>query len=70
MVLVGGLGSITGVVLGTMLLTLGPEFLGFAAGQTILAIGVLLVAVTLFAPRGIAGLIADLRRKASAEVAA
>jgi branched-chain amino acid transport system permease protein len=70
MVLVGGLGSMTGVVLGTALLTLGPEFLGFAAGQTILAIGVLLVAVTLFAPRGLAGLIADLRRKVSAEGAA
>jgi branched-chain amino acid transport system permease protein len=70
MVLVGGLGSMTGVVLGTVLLTLGPEFLGFAAGQTILAIGVLLVAVTLFAPRGIAGLIADLRHKVFAQVAA
>jgi branched-chain amino acid transport system permease protein len=70
MVLVGGLGSMTGVILGTALLTLGPEFLGFAAGQTILAIGVLLVAVTLFAPRGLAGLIADLRRKVSAEGAA
>jgi branched-chain amino acid transport system permease protein len=67
MVLVGGLGSMTGVVLGTVLLTLGPEFLGFAAGQTILAIGILLVAVTLFAPRGLAGLVADWRRKASAE---
>lgn len=67
MVLVGGLGSMTGVILGTVLLTLGPEFLGFAAGQTILAIGILLVAVTLFAPRGLAGLIADVRRKASAK---
>lgn len=67
MVLVGGLGSMTGVILGTVLLTLGPEFLGFAAGQTILAIGILLVAVTLFAPRGLAGLIADVRRKTFAQ---
>jgi branched-chain amino acid transport system permease protein len=57
MVLVGGLGSITGVVLGTMLLTLVPEFLGFAAGQTVLVIGILMIAVTLFAPRGLAGLL-------------
>ena len=65
MVLVGGLGSITGVVLGTMLLTLVPEFLGFAAGQTVLVIGILMIAVTLFAPRGLAGLLYDLAKGAS-----
>jgi branched-chain amino acid transport system permease protein len=65
MVLVGGLGSITGVVLGTMLLTLVPEFLGFAAGQTVLVIGILMIAVTLFAPRGLAGLFCDLATVAS-----
>lgn len=59
MVLVGGIGSMTGVVLGTMLLTLVPEFLDFAAGQTVLVTGILLIAVTLFAPRGLAGLLAD-----------
>ena len=64
MVLVGGLGSMTGVVLGTTLLTLAPEFLGFAAGQTVLVIGILLVAVTLFAPRGLVGLFSDLARTA------
>jgi branched-chain amino acid transport system permease protein len=65
MVLVGGLGSMTGVVLGTVLLTLVPEFLGFAAGQTVLVIGILLVAVTLFAPRGLAGLVSDLAKLVS-----
>ena len=65
MVLVGGLGSITGVVLGTMLLTLVPELLGFAAGQTVLLIGILMIAVTLFAPRGLAGLLYDLAKVAS-----
>ena len=65
MVLVGGLGSITGVVLGTMLLTLVPELLGFAAGQTVLVIGILMIAVTLFAPRGIAGLLYDLAKVVS-----
>ena len=65
MVLVGGIGSITGVVLGTMLLTLVPELLGFAAGQTVLLIGILMIAVTLFAPRGLAGLLYDLAKVAS-----
>ncbi len=66
MVLVGGLGSITGVVLGTMLLTLVPEFLGFAGGQTVLVIGILMIAVTLFAPRGLAGLLYGSVKVASA----
>ena len=62
MVLVGGLGSMLGVVFGTVLLTLAPELLGFAAGQTVLAIGILLIAVTLFAPRGFVGLFSDLAK--------
>lgn len=65
MVLVGGLGSMTGVVCGTAILTLVPELLGFAAGQTVLLIGILLIAITLFAPRGLAGLIADLAKVAT-----
>ncbi len=59
MVLVGGLGSTRGVILGTFLLGLMPEVLGFAATDTILWIGVLMVAVTLFAPRGLGGLLED-----------
>jgi branched-chain amino acid transport system permease protein len=59
MVLVGGIGSTSGVVLGTLLLALMPEALGFAATDTILWIGVLMVAVTLLAPRGLAGLLDD-----------
>ena len=65
MVLVGGLGSMLGVVFGTVLLTLAPEFLGFAAGQTVLVIGILLIAVTLFAPRGLVGLFSDLVKAGS-----
>lgn len=59
MVLVGGIGDTLGVVFGTLLLSLVPEFLGFATGQTIFGIGVLMILVTLFAPRGLGGLIAD-----------
>jgi branched-chain amino acid transport system permease protein len=69
MVLVGGIGNAAGVVLGTVILALGPEFLGFATGQTILLTGVLMILVTLFAPRGLGGLLDDtavrLRRAAS-----
>jgi len=65
MVLVGGLGSMLGVVFGTVLLTLAPELLGFAAGQTVLVIGILLIAVTLFAPRGLIGLFSDLTKAGS-----
>jgi branched-chain amino acid transport system permease protein len=57
MVFIGGLGHVRGVIAGTILLTVAPEFLGFATEQTILATGVLMVLVALFAPRGLGGLI-------------
>jgi branched-chain amino acid transport system permease protein len=60
MVLVGGIGSPIGVVLGTVLLSLVPEFLGLATGQTILGVGVLMILVTLFAPRGLGGALEDI----------
>jgi branched-chain amino acid transport system permease protein len=59
MVLVGGIGNMRGVVLGTILLELVPEALGFATGQTVLAVGVLMILVTLFAPRGLGGMLED-----------
>ena len=57
MVLIGGIGHKRGVILGTLLLTVVPEFLGFATDQTILGIGALMVLATLFAPRGLGGLL-------------
>jgi branched-chain amino acid transport system permease protein len=60
MVLVGGIGNMRGVVLGTIVLELAPEFLGFATGQTILAVGILMVLVTLLAPRGLGGALDNL----------
>lgn len=61
MVLVGGLGNSRGVVLGSVLLALLPEALGFAATDTILWVGALMVVVTLFAPTGLGGLLDDRR---------
>jgi len=55
MVLVGGIGHWRGVILGTVLLSLLPDFLGFATDQTILVVGVLMIVAALFAPRGLGG---------------
>ncbi len=63
MVLVGGIGDTLGVIIGTLLLSLVPEFFGFATGQTIFGIGILMILVTLFAPRGLGGLIYDLTQR-------
>jgi branched-chain amino acid transport system permease protein len=60
MVLVGGIGNTIGVICGTLLLSLVPEFLGFATGQTIFATGILMILVTLFAPKGLGGLLDEL----------
>ena len=60
MVLVGGIGRSVGVVFGTILLSLVPEILGFATGQTIIGVGILMILVTLLAPRGLGGALDDL----------
>lgn len=57
MILVGGLGSVAGAVLGTILLSIGPELLGFASSQQILISGIIMLLVVLFAPRGLSGII-------------
>ncbi len=67
MVLVGGIGDNLGVILGTLLLSLVPELLGFATGQTIFGIGILMILVTLFAPRGLGGLIGGISRQVGAD---
>jgi branched-chain amino acid transport system permease protein len=64
MVAVGGIGSTAGVVAGTALLTLMPEFFRFVGDYKLLVYGVLLFAVMRFAPEGLAGLPALVRRKA------
>jgi branched-chain amino acid transport system permease protein len=61
-VLVGGLGSMRGVAIATVLLGAGPELIGFATTQQVLMSGVLVLVVVLLAPRGIDGLIEQLMR--------
>ena len=56
MVAVGGIGSVFGVIAGTALLTLMPEFFRFISDYKLLVYGALLFGVMRFAPDGLAGL--------------
>ena len=60
MVAVGGIGSVFGVIVGTALLTLIPEFFRFISDYKLLVYGALLFAVMRFAPDGLAGMAATL----------
>jgi len=55
MVAVGGIGSIFGVVVATILLVLMPEFFRFINDYRLLLYGVLLFSVMRFAPQGLSG---------------
>jgi branched-chain amino acid transport system permease protein len=56
MVVVGGIGSVFGVIVATIILTLMPEFFRFISDYKLLVYGALLFAVMRFAPEGLAGL--------------
>ncbi len=63
MVVIGGLGSIYGSILGALLLTLLPEFLRFMHDYDIVFYGGLLVVMTIFMPGGLVRGIPELFRK-------
>ncbi len=63
MVALGGIGSIFGVVVATIFLTLMPEFFRFINDYKLLIYGVLLFSVMRFAPDGLAGLFKLIVRK-------
>jgi branched-chain amino acid transport system permease protein len=54
-VLLGGLGSISGMILGSALLMSFPEFLRFADSYRFVIYGVLMILMMLFRPQGILG---------------
>lgn len=54
-VVLGGLGSIPGTILGTVVLTLAPEFLRFIAEYRMMIYGLLLVVMMIFRPNGLLG---------------
>jgi branched-chain amino acid transport system permease protein len=58
-VIIGGAGSLAGPALGALLFVALPEYLRAAAEWRLVVFGTLLVLITLFAPRGLAGLIED-----------
>jgi len=55
MVVLGGLGSIPGTVIGAAVLTAAPEFLRFMAEYRMLVYGALLVCLMVFRPNGLLG---------------
>jgi branched-chain amino acid transport system permease protein len=64
MVIIGGLGSIFGSFLGAALLTMLPEMLRVVQDYDIVVYGLLLIVMTMFMPKGLAGGIAALARSA------
>lgn len=60
MVSVGGIGSVPGVIVATIILTLMPEFFRFISDYKLLVYGTLLFAVMRFAPEGLAGMARNL----------
>jgi branched-chain amino acid transport system permease protein len=63
MVAVGGIGNVYGVIVGTTLLTLMPDFFRFIGDYKLLIYGALLFAVMRFAPQGLAGVPAMIVRR-------
>jgi len=63
MVAVGGIGSVFGVVVATVILTLIPEFFRFISDYKLLLYGALLFSVMRFAPEGLAGMAKDFVHK-------
>jgi branched-chain amino acid transport system permease protein len=54
-VVLGGLGSIPGTILGTTVLSLAPEFLRFVREYRMLIYGALMVIMMIFRPYGLLG---------------
>jgi branched-chain amino acid transport system permease protein len=63
MVVVGGVGTLAGPILGAVFLVYVPELLSFAKQYRPGMMGLLLILVTIFAPRGLLGIAGDLGRR-------
>jgi branched-chain amino acid transport system permease protein len=66
MVVLGGMSSLWGALLGAVFLTVLPEFLRSVENYDIVIYGAILLACTLFLPGGLAGLGGTLLRLAGA----
>jgi branched-chain amino acid transport system permease protein len=63
LVVVGGMGTLWGPIIGAALLTALPEVLRFASTYSLLAYGILLLTFIIFFPRGLADLLKRLTHK-------
>jgi branched-chain amino acid transport system ATP-binding protein/branched-chain amino acid transport system permease protein len=63
MVILGGLGNITGVILGAIILSILPEFLREYGAYRMMAYGLILIVLMALRPQGIAGNIGFLSKK-------
>ena len=63
MVILGGAGTLVGPAIGAALITLLQNLISGYTERWVLILGVIYVAVALFAPRGLAGLVRDIRRR-------
>jgi branched-chain amino acid transport system permease protein len=68
MVVVGGVGTLIGPIIGAVFLTYIPELLSFANHFRPILMGVILIIVTLFAPQGIIGILRRLFPSAGKEI--
>lgn len=62
-VVAGGMGTISGPIVGAVLFVVIERLLGAAAGQGLLLLGVLSILLMLLLPRGVMGLVSDLRHR-------
>jgi branched-chain amino acid transport system permease protein len=68
-IMIGGVGTIVGPIIGTLLFVTIPETLHIAAEFRLLLYGLILIVMIIYLPRGIVGWVKDLRgRKRKQEV--
>lgn len=69
MVVLGGLGSVPGSIVGAIVVTVGPEFLRFLKVYRLIVYSLVILAVLIYRPRGLYGGIDWLRHRAVARTA-
>ena len=67
MVILGGAGTLIGPAIGAGLIVFLEDFISSITQHWVLVLGIIYVLVTLFAPRGLIGLVNDIRRRRSAK---
>lgn len=63
MIVLGGLGSVPGSIVGAIVVTVGPEWLRFLKDYRIIVYALIILSVLVFAPQGLYGLFDRLRRR-------